>query len=65
MLITEAASIARVAPSTMRRWIRERRLRSVKPGKRRLVPRTELVRFVEGERHVAGGSVGRDEEATP
>jgi len=65
LLITEAARIARCAPNTIRRWIRECGLPSYRPGKRRLVRRDQLVQFLEDERRAAGGSAGREEEATP
>lgn len=65
LLIDEAARIARCAPNTIRRWGRERGLPLYRPGKRLLVRRDELERFIEQERRAAGGSAGREEGATP
>ncbi len=46
LLLTEVAAMARVSVSTVRHWIRVGRLASVRPGRRRMVFRTELERFL-------------------
>jgi excisionase family DNA binding protein len=33
---------------TVRRWLAERRIRAVKAGRRVLIPKAELIRFLEG-----------------
>jgi excisionase family DNA binding protein len=42
LLIEEAAVIARAPASTIRWWIQVGKLRSVRTGKRRLIPRSAL-----------------------
>ena len=46
LLIHEVAKIARVSPDTVRFWIKKGRLRSVRPGRRRLVRRDVLEAFL-------------------
>jgi len=46
LLINEVAKIARVSPDTVRFWIKTGRLRSVRPGRRRLVRRDVLDAFL-------------------
>lgn len=47
MLIDEVAALCRASPETVRFWIKTGRLRSVRPGRRRLIARAELRRFLE------------------
>jgi excisionase family DNA binding protein len=47
--LDEVAQIARVSVSTVRHWIKVGRLVSVRPGRRRLVRRAELERFLGNE----------------
>jgi excisionase family DNA binding protein len=46
MLLEEVADEARVSLSTVHHWLRTGRLKSTRPGKRRLVAREEFERFV-------------------
>lgn len=46
LLIEEVADICRTSPSTVRFWIKTGRLRSLRPGRRRLIAATELQRFL-------------------
>lgn len=46
LILREVAELARVSVSTVRHWIAEGRLHSIKPGKKRLVKKTELTRFL-------------------
>jgi excisionase family DNA binding protein len=46
MLIGEVSQEARASPSTVRHWLRTGKLRSVRPGRRRLVERVEFERFL-------------------
>ncbi len=48
LLIEEAAEIARTSAATVRYWIMIGKLPSVKPGRRRLIRRDVLIRFIEG-----------------
>jgi len=48
VLVAEVAREARVSVSSVRHWLRTGRLVSIRPGRRRLVPREEFERFVEG-----------------
>lgn len=50
LLLPEVAELARVSVSTVRHWIRVGRLPSVRPGRRRLVPRAALVRLLRVSR---------------
>ena len=52
LLLHEVAEISRAPLSTVRHWIATRKLRSTKRGRRRLVERAELDRFLGV---VAGG----------
>jgi excisionase family DNA binding protein len=47
-LIDEAAAIARTSPNTIRYWIQIGRLRSTKPGRRRLIAESDLVALLQG-----------------
>jgi excisionase family DNA binding protein len=49
LLLDEVAAISRASVETVRFWIRRGRLQSVKPGRRRMVTRSELDRFLRGE----------------
>ena len=40
--VDEVAEIARVSPATVRFWIKRRRLTSIRPGRHRMVRRTDL-----------------------
>lgn len=51
LLVKEVATMARVSISTVRFWMREGRLRSIRPGRRRMVFRSDLIAFL------ASGSV--------
>lgn len=46
LLLHEIAEISRASVGTVRAWIRTGRLPSVKPGRRRLVRRSDLERFL-------------------
>lgn len=46
LLLSEVAEIARTSIDSVRGWLRSGRLPSVKPGRRRLVRREELERFL-------------------
>lgn len=46
LTILEAAQAARTTPSTVRHWLAIGRLASVKPGRRRLIRRTDLATFL-------------------
>jgi excisionase family DNA binding protein len=46
MLVHEVAREARVSLSTVRHWLRSGRLRSVRPGRRRMIARSDFERFV-------------------
>lgn len=46
LLLSEVAEIARTSVDSVRSWVRSGRLRSVKPGRRRLIRREELERFL-------------------
>ena len=46
LLLSEIAEITRVSLSTVRHWVRQGRLASVKPGRRRLVHRDALNRML-------------------
>jgi excisionase family DNA binding protein len=48
LLIDEAAVIARVSPATIRYWIATKRLKSVRPGRRRMIREDDLLAFLEG-----------------
>jgi excisionase family DNA binding protein len=46
MLVEEVAREARVSLSTVHHWLRTGRLRSVRPGRRRMIARADFERFV-------------------
>ena len=60
LLLEEIAQISRTSVGSVRAWIRTGRLPSVKPGRRRLVRRSDLERFlardVLAERRATGES---------
>lgn len=49
LLIEEVAQICRTSPSTVRLWIRAGRLRSLRPGRRRLIAAADLERFLRSK----------------
>jgi excisionase family DNA binding protein len=46
MLLSEVASEARVSLSSVRHWLRTGKLQSVRPGRRRLIRRTDFEQFL-------------------
>ena len=60
LTVPEAAEMARCTPTTLRRWIRERGLRSFKPGRHRLVRTDELQRFLEQNESPMAAPAGRE-----
>jgi len=50
LLLSEVAQIARTSVDSVRGWVRSGRLQSVKPGRRRLIRREELERFLGRDR---------------
>jgi len=44
--LEDVAQLARVSVSTVRHWIKTGRLASLRPGRRRLVQRSEFERFL-------------------
>ncbi|HKO49979.1 MAG TPA: helix-turn-helix domain-containing protein [Polyangiaceae bacterium] len=46
MLLEEVAAVARVSAETVRYWIKQGRLASVRPGQRRMVRREDLEAFL-------------------
>lgn len=46
LLIEEVAEICRAPIGTVRHWLRTHRLPSIRPGRRRLVRRVDLERFL-------------------
>jgi excisionase family DNA binding protein len=46
MLVEEVAQEARVSLSTVHHWLRTGRLKSVRPGRRRMVARSDFEKFV-------------------
>jgi len=49
LLLEEVARECRTSVSTVRYWIQSGRLPSIRPGRRRLVRRRDLERFLECE----------------
>jgi len=47
LTIKEAADLARISPSTIRLYIRKRKLRAQKVGRRVIIKGTDLERFLE------------------
>ena len=47
LTVKEAAQLARLAPSTIRLYIRKRKLMAYKEGRRVIVKRSDLERFLE------------------
>ncbi|MDX2087849.1 MAG: helix-turn-helix domain-containing protein [Kofleriaceae bacterium] len=54
LLIDEVAALCRASPETVRFWIKKGRLRSIRPGRRRLIARAELRRFLEEKPRARG-----------
>lgn len=50
LLVTEVAELARTSVGTVRAWVRQGRLPSVKPGRHRLVRRVDFDAFMAGDR---------------
>jgi len=48
LTIAEVADVMRASISSVRAWVASGRLNTTRPGRRRLVPRTELQRFIAG-----------------
>lgn len=53
LLISEVAEIARVSAETVRFWIKQRRLASIRPGRRRLIRREALEAFLQTQRRAS------------
>ncbi len=51
LTIEELAAEARVSPSSVRHWLRVGKLKSVRPGRRRLIERAEWERWLRAEAH--------------
>jgi excisionase family DNA binding protein len=49
LLIAEVANELRTSISTVRHWISKGRLRSIRPGRLRLVRRSDLERFLSSD----------------
>lgn len=49
MLLSEVASEARVSLSSVRHWLRTGKLQSVRPGRRRLIRRTDFEQFIASD----------------
>jgi excisionase family DNA binding protein len=49
LLIEEVAEITRSSESTVRYWLSVGKLKSIRPGRRRLIPEAELRRFLGGQ----------------
>lgn len=49
LLLVEVAEIARVSIETVRYWIKQGKLPSIRPGRRRLVRRADLETFLGGK----------------
>jgi excisionase family DNA binding protein len=62
LLLTECAEHARVAVSTIRYWITTGKLRSVRPGRRRMVRRDDLDAFLAG---LSGETISPPAPKTP
>jgi excisionase family DNA binding protein len=56
LLLSECAAHARVPISTIRHWIAVGKLRSVRPGRRRMVRREDLDALLNGGSPTPGGS---------
>ncbi len=61
--LEEVAKLARVSVSTVRHWIKTGRLASIRPGRRRLVWRDELTRFLAQPARATGGLPVPDTQA--
>ena len=49
LTIQEGADLARLAPSTIRLYIRKRKLKAIQVGSRVIIKRTDLERFLEAD----------------
>jgi excisionase family DNA binding protein len=58
LFLEEVAWQARVSLDTVRYWVRKGKLRTVRPGKRRLVRRVDFIRFMQ--HGASGGSSEAD-----
>lgn len=47
LLIEEVAVLLRTTPNSVRYWIQTGKLKSIRPGRRRLIPRVALDEFLE------------------
>jgi len=67
LLLPEAATIARVSVHTVRTWIRTGKLRSSRPGRRRLVRRDHFEQFLATHPLVvhSGTTWGRNAKKKP
>jgi excisionase family DNA binding protein len=54
LLVGEVAAVCRTSVSTVRFWIQAGKLPSLRPGRRRLVRRADLERFLEQSGQPAG-----------
>lgn len=52
LLVEEVAEIARVSVETVRYWIKQHKLPSIRPGRRRMIRREQLEVFLgKGDEH--------------
>ena len=58
LFVEEVAAVARVTTETVRYWIKRGRLRSVRPGRRRMIRRDDLEAFLArpSEAKASGGA---------
>jgi excisionase family DNA binding protein len=56
LLLEEVAEIARVSTDTVRFWVRRGKLASLRPGRRRMVPRAALEAFLRQSMKTASPS---------
>ncbi len=62
LLLSECAAHARVPVSTIRHWIAVGKLRSVRPGRRRMVRREDLDALLNGGSSTSGASASPGRE---
>ena len=60
LLLEEVARECRAPLSSVRHWIRTGRLQSIRPGRRRLVRRGELERFLASDSSNEGASAASE-----
>jgi excisionase family DNA binding protein len=60
LFLEEVAEEARVSLSTVRHWISTGKLRSVKPGRRRMVAREDLDALLRGAKPAGSACIGAD-----